>query len=374
MFCDQCGKQIKQGIKFCPYCGAKVRDVEPQAPVQQTPENELRKPQPLAQQTTENEPRKPQAPLQQTTKIEPRKPQAQKTEPAKKKKPILPIICVLLVLLLLGGGGFYIYQSGLLEDVMDLIGTVTSEKDGLEAEKEPEEEQEEPEEPEEAPKEKEEEPERPAHEEKPASEEPAAETPAWEMEIPEVQQEILVSCSGSSALLTLNEWQDGQFVEVMSAQAQIGANGISDQKKEGDRCTPAGTYDVLFCFSDHAIDTGLPCYQVQSGDVWVCDPDSAYYNTLQNTSNPRKDWNASENMYDKFAKDRSRACICFAFNGDGQTMGSATPNGGSALFLDGVGSAGNMNSGYGDIKISAADMDLLLQYLDVEKHPVITIS
>ena len=47
--------------------------------------------------------------------------------------------------------------------------------------------------------------------------------------------------------------------------------------------------------------------------------------------------------------------------------------GGSALFIDGVGENGKMNSGYGDIKISGKDMTKLLSYLDSDYNPTITI-
>lgn len=337
MFCDQCGKEIKQGIKFCPNCGAPVQPLGA-APM----------------------------PARETEKIEPRKPQHQKKE---KKFPLIPVLCALLLLLVVGGGGFYVYQSGVLEDAADWIGAAHDEKDDdRDTEEEPEA-QEPEEEPEGEPAEESEE-----RTEVPAADEEPAQEPAQELAVPEVQQEIVVNCSGSTALLTLMEWEDGLWVERMRAQAQIGSNGISAQKQEGDHCTPAGTFAVLFCFSDQAQDTGLPCVQVRSGDVWVCDPDSCFYNTLQSENLPEKDWDSSENMYDKFTKNRSVACIYFAYNGDGQTAGSAAYNGGSALFLDGVGSAGKMDSGYGDIKISAADMTALLRSLDAGKHPVITIS
>ena len=67
------------------------------------------------------------------------------------------------------------------------------------------------------------------------------------------------------------------------------------------------------------------------------------------------------------------ACICFGFNGDGWSPYGAVAYGGSALFIDGVGENGKMNSGYGDIKISGKDMTKLLSYLDSDYNPTITI-
>ena len=100
-------------------------------------------------------------------------------------------------------------------------------------------------------------------------------------------------------------------------------------------------------------------------------------NKLQSKNNPQKDWadkGGAENMYVKFSKGSSNACICFGFNGDGESTYSATPYAGSALFIDGVGENGNMNSGYGDIKISGKDMTKLLSYLCENDNPVITIK
>ena len=116
---------------------------------------------------------------------------------------------------------------------------------------------------------------------------------------------------------------------------------------------------------------------IKEDSVWVCDPESIYYNTLQSKNNPQKDWadkGGAENMYVKFSKGSSNACICFGFNGDGESAYSATPYAGSALFIDGVGENGNMNSGYGDIKISGKDMTKLLSYLCANDNPVITIK
>lgn len=89
-----------------------------------------------------------------------------------------------------------------------------------------------------------------------------------------------------------------------------------------------------------------------------------------------KDWTdkgGAENMYPKFSKGSSNACICFGFNGDGWSPYGAVAYGGSALFIDGVGENGKMNSGYGDIKISGKDMTKLLSYLDSDYNPTITI-
>lgn len=190
-------------------------------------------------------------------------------------------------------------------------------------------------------------------------------------------QKILVEATGSNATLTLWTYRDGQWEKDLSTTAAIGANGLTTDKTEGDHMTPEGTFPICFAFSTKEKNTMLYSKIIKEDSVWVCDPESIYYNTLQSKNNPQKDWadkGGAENMYVKFSKGSSNACICFGFNGDGESTYSATPYAGSALFIDGVGENGNMNSGYGDIKISGKDMTKLLSYLCENDNPVITIK
>lgn len=190
-------------------------------------------------------------------------------------------------------------------------------------------------------------------------------------------QKILVEATGSNATLTLWTYRDGQWEKDLSTTAAIGANGLTTDKTEGDHMTPEGTFPICFAFSTKEKNTMLYSKIIKEDSVWVCDPESIYYNTLQSKNDPYKDWadkGGAENMYPKFSKGSSNACICFGFNGDGLSAYSATPYAGSALFIDGVGENGNMNSGYGDIKISGKDMTKLLSYLCENDNPVITIK
>lgn len=190
-------------------------------------------------------------------------------------------------------------------------------------------------------------------------------------------QKILVEATGSNATLTLWSYRDGQWEKDLSTTAAIGANGLTTDKTEGDHMTPEGTFPICFAFSTKEKNTMLYSKIIKEDSVWVCDPESIYYNTLQTKNDPYKDWadkGGAENMYPKFSKGSSNACICFGFNGDGLSAYSATPYAGSALFIDGVGENGNMNSGYGDIKISGKDMTKLLSYLCENDNPVITIK
>lgn len=195
------------------------------------------------------------------------------------------------------------------------------------------------------------------------------------VEIPDCRQEIRVQCSGSAATVTLYEWQDGSWNAVTSNfSAHIGSNGISYDKREGDRCTPAGRFPVLFAFGTKDVTTGLEYVKISGSAVWVDDPQSKYYNTLQNSTPADKDWTSAEAIYDKFSGGASNACICFGFNGDCRSAWSATAGYGSAVFIDGVQDFSKVSSGYGDIKISDADMRALLLLLDASMNPQIVIE
>ncbi len=215
-----------------------------------------------------------------------------------------------------------------------------------------------------------------------ASAETAAESEAAATELLDpngTYQKIFVEATGSSAHLTLMTYREGEWVEELSTTAAIGSNGITYNKTEGDHMTPAGTFSLGFVFSDSAQDTKMPFVKIDENSVWVCDPNSSFYNTLQSKNNPARDWSDSKGSVEKtnvkFSKKSSSACIYFEFNGDGQTQYSAENyNGGSALFLDGVGANGNMYSGYGDIKISGSDMKKLLKLLEPSLNPIITIE
>lgn len=194
--------------------------------------------------------------------------------------------------------------------------------------------------------------------------------------VPDSTQNIRVEASGNTAVLTLQHYQDGQWIQDFQTVAFIGSNGITEHKTEGDHKTPAGTFPICFAFSNTTQNTKLPFIKINEDSVWVCDPNSAFYNTLQSRSNVSRDWadkDGCENMYVKFSKKSSTVCICFGFNGDGQTAHSASANGGSVLFLDGVGPNGKMDSGYGDIKISSDAMSTILGLLDPTMNPKITI-
>jgi len=204
---------------------------------------------------------------------------------------------------------------------------------------------------------------------------PASPTPTAASAPTDTRQVLQVSATGNTAVLTLSEQrEDGTWEELCSMDAYIGRNGISENKTEGDMCTPAGTFHILYYISTQELNSNLDVVLTAEPDVWVCDPESAYYNTMQ----PAFDWadwdpNQTQDMCGKFSGSDSVACIVFDYNGDGMNGESADKNGGAGIFIDGIGENGDLSPGDGDIRITSEDMYTLLSCLDSGKNPCIVI-
>jgi len=63
----------------------------------------------------------------------------------------------------------------------------------------------------------------------------------------------------------------------------VGKGGFSQDKREGDGCSPLGTYFLRECwYRPDRMDapvTGLPLHKIREQDGWCDDPESAEYNT-----------------------------------------------------------------------------------------------
>ena len=103
MFCNNCGKQIPDGSKFCIYCGAKMPEYRPVTPA--APKTPTGPTTATAGQVRQQTPRQPQATGQQVS----RQPQAPQTPKAPKvtgasggassgKKILIPVICAVVLI------------------------------------------------------------------------------------------------------------------------------------------------------------------------------------------------------------------------------------------------------------------------------------
>ncbi len=185
-------------------------------------------------------------------------------------------------------------------------------------------------------------------------------------------QKVEVVSDGSSATLTLYEWQNGGWTSLMQSYATVGKNGVGYNYGEGKSITPKGTFNLGFCYGLSAPNTGLRFKQLQSNDIFVSDSNSKYYNCLI-PSSLYSGSGSIEHTYNQFANQGAyNYNIFIEHNGDGESANSATPGLGSVITICGY--TGALKPTLGCIDISSSDMIKLLSYLDQSKNPVIIIS
>lgn len=91
----------------------------------------------------------------------------------------------------------------------------------------------------------------------------------------------------------------------------IGKNGLTENKKEGDLCTPIGIFNVGFAFGIDDIKIDYPYYKIKENVYFVDDESSEFYNewvevTNENCnypysymrSNKMVIWNSAEHLLD----------------------------------------------------------------------------
>ena len=187
------------------------------------------------------------------------------------------------------------------------------------------------------------------------------------------QQVVFVKkdSGANTGKLTLVEWVDGDEVVVCEFdKVYLGKDGITSSPSESKSATPKGTFALGFAFSDHALETKLDSVVIKSGDVWVDDPNSEYYNTLQHGTTSNSKWSSAENTYYGFSSNIFEACILIEHNGDGYTKGESGK--GSCIYISGKNK--ELGTSYGDVNITASQMYTLLSYLDEAKNPHIVIN
>lgn len=122
---------------------------------------------------------------------------------------------------------------------------------------------------------------------------------------------------------------DGTWQEEFYVSGYCGYNGMSSEKREGDRKTPIGTYSFTNAFGIKADPGSILTYkELDTYDYWVDDSSSRYYNRMVSTREVAVSWNSAEHLaavnpcYNySLALNYNEACI---------------PGMGSAIFLHGL--------------------------------------
>lgn len=154
-----------------------------------------------------------------------------------------------------------------------------------------------------------------------------------------------------------NKWQ----TILKGCKAYGGINGFSEDKKEGDGKTPIGGYDILYGFGIENIEKfKIPFISIKN-QVWVDDPDSSYYNTMQD-----------ENTRDKWRSAELLNIPCYKYSlVVGYNFYKPIPGKGSAIFIHCL---GVNNYTEGCIALQEPDMYKIMKNIDISYNPKIIIN
>ncbi|MCQ6560667.1 L,D-transpeptidase family protein [Paenibacillus mendelii] len=160
------------------------------------------------------------------------------------------------------------------------------------------------------------------------------------------------------------ERKDGSWTSFRSCKGFVGTNGLAlaSEKREGDMRTPIGVFPFELAFGKYANPgTRMPYQQMFAEDVWVDDPSSPLYNTLQKLpSNDR--WHSAELMLrDNDVYDYG---VVIGYN-----TKERIPGAGSAIFM-------HISSGptAGCLGMANESLMTLLLWLDPAKKPCASFS
>jgi D-alanyl-D-alanine dipeptidase len=135
-------------------------------------------------------------------------------------------------------------------------------------------------------------------------------------------------------------------------------------KAEGDGRAPAGVFDLGTAFGYEAkppAATRWPWRTMEAGDVWVDDPKSAQYNTLQRAG-PTRTWASAETMR---RSDEQYAIGIVVRHNDAPALAGA----GSAIFLHVEERPGAPTTGC--TSMARGDLARIVGWLDPSRHPVL---
>jgi D-alanyl-D-alanine dipeptidase/L,D-peptidoglycan transpeptidase YkuD (ErfK/YbiS/YcfS/YnhG family) len=131
----------------------------------------------------------------------------------------------------------------------------------------------------------------------------------------------------NTAVVRAYRLMSGEWTRRFETPGFLGKNGIKGEKREGDGATPTGvfTFGRAFGVADDPGST-MKYTKVSDSDVWVDDPDSAYYNQWVDKNSSDADWKSVEHLSEYAAPYKYAASI--NYNTDPVEQGK-----GSAIFL-----------------------------------------
>jgi D-alanyl-D-alanine dipeptidase len=173
---------------------------------------------------------------------------------------------------------------------------------------------------------------------------------------------VVDSNVASAGIYYFERAQDGIWIEREDFRVSgwVGGNGVSPDKREGDKCTPSGQFAIGEAFYiDDKPETALAAFRITADTYWVDDPASKFYN-LRVEGIAEKDWESAEHMSDYSANYKYGFVI--EYNSE------CVPGLGSAIFFH-VGTRATV----GCVAAGESDVIKYLSALDDGKDPYILI-
>lgn len=157
--------------------------------------------------------------------------------------------------------------------------------------------------------------------------------------------------------------EEGIWTEEFETMGRYGKNGATDDKKEGDKKTPLGTYRFTMAFGvKENPGSILPYHRLTDTDYWVDDPESSHYNRLVDSRSTKKDWKSAEHM---------AAMVPFYHYGLALDYNSdCVPGNGSAIFLHCMNGTADTGTS-GCVKVPEEYMKKLVTSVDEDTRIVI---
>lgn len=180
---------------------------------------------------------------------------------------------------------------------------------------------------------------------------------------------------GEDIEIELKEWHDEWMIIKKIKPVYIGKNGVSTDKHEGDRKTPAGLFKLGPAFGNNDIDIDYPFVKITNHSYFVDDKDSRFYNKwveigenissnyLYIVNGEITDFKSAEHLIDYPIEYEFGLIIEYNMDNIDNTKGSA-------IFLH----IKNNDYTEGCIAVNKKDMFDILKWLDKEKNPHILIQ
>lgn len=145
------------------------------------------------------------------------------------------------------------------------------------------------------------------------------------------QDKKLIVIDHNKIKLYTNNHLDKELDDV-----HLGKNGLSDNKVEGDLCTPKGLYNLGFAFGTKDLNINYPYYKINENIYWVSDSNSKYYNEWVEITDDKKEfpysymhtdskitWSEAEHLIDYPEEYEIAIVIEYNFNPKVANKGSA---------------------------------------------------